>query len=839
MSWLDGMIDDAEAASQDQRLERTTALPAPGLFAGSYDATGQGLVLGAVEGGNTAKSLYLNLALSGGPEQNMFGDTSTLSAPATQQINQQIQDIGKDTASAVSLLTPDPTTTGKAAEILGGAATILPRALIGGLVAGPAGAALSAGAPAGYAGTQTALAQGIDENTADLKGVIEGTTGGLGAVLPAARIVGPILGDAALSIGANVGLGMAGRGATGALLESHGYKAQAAQYKALDSTAIATDAVMGAAFFGLGRLTGGVKPTTDQIDAALTERTAQHFDVDTAPGTPVDPKSAAAHQEAMTTAVDQLSRGEPVNVPDSIHEATFLRPGEDFGPVTPSRDEALASARQDVEPQIRAELEQQAAGSLPNVRDVKAELASVQQSLDDLPDTFRDRAKAFQDEGMGRKKAEQAARQAIEQARADLSDRHSTLTNSLDGNRAAEQARADLNTLGRGDIPDRFQSRVEDRADAITKGFQKNPLAVGIAQGNTRISLAGEARKEIARHYDEIEQANPTPEPVHLDIGLPKDAASPVAEDFPTRVGRASERDASGAPVFRDGTAYPLSDVPRFFEQHVEHTEPKDGAAVPDVLFQIGHVDDATAQGLSDFLPGFHEGLREARISGRTIKHIQDSRPGIVKDVLDRLERGVLQADEVLPNHQNPRRALLVLRDVSELPSKARHQSTVIELAADGKGLDVVTAMTMPDRTLNKARALKEEIEASRSEGLRSPHPQLSTGKTDTLTRQQSNFPTVDRDASGASIADGGRPASTGGRAARESADPVDRVAGEILARVEDLHLPTGEIDADGNPVTVSARELMAQADADIATAHVESKGFMAAATCFLQRGNG
>ena len=51
------------------------------------------------------------------------------------------------------------------------------------------------------------------------------------------------------------------------------------------------------------------------------------------------------------------------------------------------------------------------------------------------------------------------------------------------------------------------------------------------------------------------------------------------------------------------------------------------------------------------------------------------------------------------------------------------------------------------------------------------------------------------------------------------------------------MRIATGALDEDGNPITVSARELLASADADIAKATQDAKGFAAAATCFLQRG--
>lgn len=667
MSWLDGLIEDNEVASQDERFDRTAELPEPGFFRGSLDATGRGLVRGVIEGVDTAKSTLVQAA--GASLATDFGIGASYTGNADDQIERvnadtakTAGDIAAHTRQAESLLQVDPTTTGMAGQILSEAAAVLPRTIAGTLLAGPLGGAVAAGAPAGFAGKQVAQAQGVDENTAMFKGGIDALTTGAGVFLPAARIVGPVLGDAALAVGANVGLGAAGRGATGALLERNGYTAQAAQYKAFDKTALLTDAVLGAAFFGVGRLSGGARPSTDQVDAALTERTAQHADVDTAPGAPVDPRSAAAHQEAMTTAIDQLSRGEPVAVPESLHQAAFLRDASEESPI--------------------------------GVSAAKAELAVA-------------------------------------------------------------------------------ESKVQ-------------------------------------------------------------------SEEFAARVGREAHYTPEGTPVFRDGTAYPMADAMRFFDEHVQGLEPKSAAKVPDVLFQIGHVDDATAQGLHDYLPGFHEGLREARVSGRSIKHIHDSRSGIARQVLERLQQGVLTPDEVLPNHQNPNRAFLVLRDVGDDPKKSPHQSTVIELSANGKGVDVVSAMTMPDRTLNKARALKEEMDTSRAEGLRSPHPPLEAGKTDNLTRQQTNFPTVDRDAL-ASITEKPQ-AATGkdpsGKPANDAAsDPVLQVADEILTRTEDIRISTGATDADGNPVTVSARELLAEADADIAKAEQESQGFAAAASCFLQRG--
>ena len=638
MSWLDGAIEEGEARSQAQRLDFTSELPKPGAFTGTIDVLGPGLARGSLEASSVIESGFSSLwqtglnAAAGAllPEPKFGGTPNVTSAEESSQ-----ETLGQGTAQAVMELRPDPAEVGVVGQILGEAAAILPRTVAGTVVAGPIGGAVAAGAPAGYSSKQVGMAEGLDESTATLKGVLDATTVGIGAIMPAARFVGPVLGDAAIAVGANVGLGAAGRGLTAQLLEGGGYTAQAAQYRAMDGTAMATDAILGAAFFGIGRA-GMRRPTTQQVDAALTERTAQHFDVDTAPGAPINPRSAVAHQEALKAAIDQLQRGEPVVLPESIHAADFLRTVDDAPPIAPSRDQGRGGAREDLSPKLRVELEQEAAGILPNVKDVKTELSAVARSLEGLDDTFRARAKEFQQQGQSRKRAEASARQAIEAERLDLTDRQAALNDHLVGNRTAELARADLAALDRGEMPKRFDGRLGLRADAITKGFEKTPLAAGVSVANKQVTMAQAARQEISRILDDLERAEPTLQAKPLDIGQPRVAAETAADA--TKPGKYATQQA------KTSTSTPENATPG----------PKDA-----------------------------------------------TRP--------------------------------------------------------------------------------------------------VAGATD--------------------------------------ADPTIQVADEVLSRMEDMRLATGALDEEGNPVTVSARELLAEADADIARAQEESKGFAAAAACFLQRG--
>ncbi len=625
MSWLDDSIDQAEAASQEQRFETTREMPSPGAFSGGFDALGKGLVRGAIEGVGATEALFalssanlaaMNLSAEGvflhEPDASGELGLSPIDDAERKAARERVGTIGAETARATIDLRPDPTTTGVVGQILGEAAAILPRAVVGGVAGGPIGAAIAAGAPAGFAGKYVGIAEGLDESTATLKGVIDALTIGGGALLPAARFVKPLLGDFAIAVGANTALGMAQRGVTAELLEGGGYTQQAAQYRAMDGAAIATDAILGAAFFGIGRASLR-RPTPEQVDAALTERATQHYDVDTAPGAPINPRSAVAHQAAIKAAIRQLSRGEPVTLPESIHNAEFLRPVDDILLAKPNKEQAQVIARQELEPALRAELEQEAQNLLPNVADIRAELGAIEKTIGGLDATFRGLAKAAQEQGQSRKRAETTARRAIEQRRQELTERQTALTDELAGNRQAELARAELAAMDRGEIPQRLQSRIEQEADAIIKGFEPRKLAVGVREG--QFNIAQVAREEIDRIRLEMERIDP---------------------------------------------------------------------------------------------------LLQAR-------PLEEIRPA---------------TREIKPTEK------------------------------------VIAA---------PAEKAAEVTEADR--------------------------------------------------------DPTVLVAGEILARVEDMQLATGAIDADGIPITVSARELMARADVDIQQAQADSRGFAAAAACFLQRG--
>lgn len=143
---------------------------------------------------------------------------------------------------------------------------------------------------------------------------------------------------------------------------------------------------------------------------------------------------------------------------------------------------AQIRAREELLPTIRAELEEVAAGRIPNVGTLRTEQGALQRSLDQLDDTFRPLAKEFQQQRMTRKQAERAAREAIAEERQRLNARLAEINDALDTNRQSELARAELARIDRGELPERYAGPVTERAAEIANGFELRQTARAVAE---------------------------------------------------------------------------------------------------------------------------------------------------------------------------------------------------------------------------------------------------------------------------------------------------------------------------------------------------------------------
>lgn len=381
----------------------------------------------------------------------------------------------------VRALTPDRGTTGTAGQVLFSLAEIGGQAVAGSLAGGLPGAAATVGTLQGFSDYEKSSADGVDYGTAVEKALVTGGTSALGAVLPmslglrAGGIVAEGAG-AALSAGGRVGaiaaagaraapdifyaagtsvaLGMAQRGLSAETLRRGGYDDMARQYDILDGHALATDAVLGVAFGGLGRFInsrGENIPTrtvtSEEVSAALTTSSHLNYEVTVSPGVPVSVLSRNAHNNAMNKAMADVLAGHPVDVGALMDGAQFLQRTPRIDMASLSVREALGLVDEGITARTRetAELSELAAQVIP-----RGERQTLSREVNDL--SYRaTRAEAelqrLQEQpltGSGRKLAEarkerqgelQRLTREIESLRSDITARQSRLADSSPGGR--------------------------------------------------------------------------------------------------------------------------------------------------------------------------------------------------------------------------------------------------------------------------------------------------------------------------------------------------------------------------------------------------------------------
>jgi hypothetical protein len=185
---------------------------------------------------------------------------------------------------------------------------------------------------------------------------------------------------------------------------------------------------------------------------------------------------------ATTTSIGQLLDGRHVQV------EPIIRADPDFQYTMATRQQptdmasALAQARTDIEPQLRAELTAQA-GNVAEpgaVTQMKAQLDQIQAELAQPPVPSKEDIRALQNgQRLKFKDAEVRAQDELNARRADLQMQADRLTQALDTNRTASQAAQDLATLDAGQFPERYQDRLQQRGEQLLAG---DPLTAAIRQ---------------------------------------------------------------------------------------------------------------------------------------------------------------------------------------------------------------------------------------------------------------------------------------------------------------------------------------------------------------------
>ncbi|HEB8489480.1 TPA: hypothetical protein R1A02_001389 [Klebsiella pneumoniae] len=433
--------------NQNQQLDDAASNPAGfNSDVGFFDnAAGAGL-----------SGLYSGLVAK--PDQLLWAGMDKLVSPIAKFVNENtsvndtsaeyIAEQRKLAQQQVKRLTPDAATTGTAGQVLHGLFDMGGQAVVGSLLAGPAGGAAAVTSLQGFSEYERLTAQGVDFSTAQEAGLVQGITAGAGTLIPmslglraggalaegvgaqlartgesavrsAAATAARATPDIAYAAGTNIAFGMAQRGLTAQTLRDGGYTEMANQYDVFDRQAIAIDAVLGVAFGGIGRFINarGESVNTpefapEDVDAALSANAAHHAEIDVAPGVPVNVLSRDAHIQALQKAMRDVSEGRAVDVASIAEPASFSDIPGRRSLIAQSIDEVLfqadeGSAARAIETRI---LEEQAAQVLPRGdRQVyQSEIANSQRIIDNLTEQ-RNQILSEEPKGSGKQLAQSRA----------------------------------------------------------------------------------------------------------------------------------------------------------------------------------------------------------------------------------------------------------------------------------------------------------------------------------------------------------------------------------------------------------------------------------------------
>ena len=222
-----------------------------------------------------------------------------------------------------------PTNQGTAGHIASGITEVLAAGTVGAPL-GPYGVATTVGLGT-RAIEHTKLTQqlGVDQDTADTASNIYGATNAALAFLPISNVFKKsLVADYAALVVAPTAVGQASIYGEGAYLDSKGYKKQGEQYKdmATDPTAIFTNLAIGSVFFAGSRyLNAKTNPDLSEAQVhqaeadfnATVENALADADTSSMPNVAQSVDDLAQHQTNLNQAIDQVMKGEKVNISES------------------------------------------------------------------------------------------------------------------------------------------------------------------------------------------------------------------------------------------------------------------------------------------------------------------------------------------------------------------------------------------------------------------------------------------------------------------------------------------------------------------------------------------
>lgn len=353
------MLDDLYQSGTDAALNDLATRPLPQPTASpkfSVWNTIKAAPKGVAQGANESAGFWADVTGAFGQvagatdaRSSMFGSQTEAERQQEEQARQKLlkegidytSPAGEDFRATAKDFMPDPTTAHTAEKVVGGLTRFITKAVGYSAAGGPVPGAALTGADEAFTTASDLKAKGVDLQTRTKVGAISGAAAAAGVLLPVSG--SGVASTVALTAVGGPGMFVAQNAATREILQNAGYDKIGAQYDPFDPVGLAVStlvpagfgawALRGAKLRAAGEIKPGevkpgevapaaehvapeaARPTPDQVDAARVEMLTQH--VESARLTPPeDVVGARAHDEAMARAMDQMARGERVEVSD-------------------------------------------------------------------------------------------------------------------------------------------------------------------------------------------------------------------------------------------------------------------------------------------------------------------------------------------------------------------------------------------------------------------------------------------------------------------------------------------------------------------------------------------
>lgn len=338
-NWISELNDGEQQSFDDMNAKGLTGKAPkkePGLFNGIGTAVPRGVAAGAIKVYDTAKKPFervadhLAYAYNDIKTEGIDGGIN-VDAPSFTDVHEAKNKDRRDALVSQIEDLQDAPNSGTAANITFGIADVATRALGGGVVAGPLGAAAVTGGSEMNYSREDLISKGVDEDTATKVAALDGTVAAVATVLPISygfKGTGGLLKDGLLSVLSASGLSQGGQFVSGQILEANDYEKQAKKYEVNKET-VTTDILLNTFFFGAARgasaFLDNSKVTPEQKQAALVLNELE-FDDAAAPVKPANAVQANNHLKNMDSATGDIRAGRPVRVQHAVEGEEKRKP---------------------------------------------------------------------------------------------------------------------------------------------------------------------------------------------------------------------------------------------------------------------------------------------------------------------------------------------------------------------------------------------------------------------------------------------------------------------------------------------------------------------------------